>query len=170
MFFFLPGGMGIAFMKQYAGAGVEIPVFGPAFSFDEIILGAVGDAAIGVKNTAEWSHDLDNAKSKAFVEAFRAKYDRTPTIYAAQAYDAANLILSAIEKADPKDKDAFRAALKAAEFDSVRGEFKFGNNNHPIQDIYVREVVAGEGKPTNKLVGVAVKQRQDVYAAECELQ
>ena len=170
VFFFLPGGMGIAFMKQYAGAGVEIPVFGPAFSFDEIILGAVGDAAIGVKNTAEWSHDLDNAKSKAFVEAFRAKYDRTPTIYAAQTYDAANLILSAIEKADPKDKDAFRAALKAAEFDSVRGEFRFGNNNHPIQDIYVREVVAGEGKPTNKLVGVAVKQRQDVYAAECELQ
>ena len=169
VFFFLPGGMGIAFMKQYAAAAVDIPVYGPAFSFDEIILGAVGDAAIGVKNTAEWTHDLDVAKSKAFVEAFKAKYGRTPTIYAGQGYDTANLILAALGKADPAtDPDGFRAALKAAEFESVRGEFKFGSNNHPIQDIYVREVVAGpDGKPTNKLIGVALKDHQDVYAAEC---
>ncbi len=170
VFFFLPGGMGIAFMKQYAGAGVGLPVFGPAFSFDEVILGAVGEAAIGVRNTSQWAYDRENAANEAFVEAFREKHGRTPTLYASQGYDAANLILSALEKADVSDTDAFRAALEAAEFDSVRGDFRFGPNHHPIQDILVREVVPGpEGKPTNQLVGVAEEDHQDAYAAECEM-
>ncbi len=171
MFFFLPGGMGISFLKQYDAASVELPLFGPAFSFDEIILGAVGDAAIGVKNTAQWSHDLDNETNKQFVNAFREKYGRTPTLYAAQGYDTANLILSALDKADPAtDPDAFRKALEAADFASVRKNFKFGPNHHPIQDIYVREVVEGpDGKPTNKLIGVALEDHQDVYAADCKM-
>ncbi|MCL5775696.1 ABC transporter substrate-binding protein [Limibaculum sp. FT325] len=170
VFFFLPGGMGIAFMKQYAAANVGTPVFGPAFSFDEIILGAVGDAALGVKNTSQWAYDLDNPANKAFVESFRAEYGRTPTLYASQGFDAANLILSALGKAEVADKDAFRAALRAAEFASVRGAFRFGPNHHPIQDIYVREVVAGaDGKPTNRLVGVALKDHADAYAAECKM-
>jgi branched-chain amino acid transport system substrate-binding protein len=170
VFFFLPGGMGIAFMKQYASSGIELPVFGPAFSFDEVILGAVGNSAIGVKNTSQWAYDLDNAANEKFVKAFRAKYDRTPTLYASQGYDTANLILSALEKASPSDKDAFRKALEAADFDSVRGSFKFGSNHHPIQNIYVREVVAGDGKkPTNKLVGIAISDLQDAYVSECTL-
>jgi len=170
VFFFLPGGMGIAFMKQYAGSGVDIPVFGPAFSFDEIILGAVGDAAIGVRNTSQWSHDLDNAANRAFVEAFRTRHGRTPTLYASQGYDTANLLLSALAKAQPSDNAAFTAALKAAEFDSVRGDFAFGTNNHPVQDIYVREVIAGpDGKPTNRIAATAVRGNVDAYAAECPM-
>jgi len=169
IFFFLPGGMGIAFMKQFAGSGIDLPVYGPAFSFDEVILGAVGDAAIGVKNTSQWSHDLDNAANKTFVAAFREKHGRTPTLYASQGYDTANLILSALNSAKPSDADAFRSALKAANFDSVRGDFKFGSNQHPIQDVYVREVVAGDGKPTNKLMGVAIEDLQDAFASSCKL-
>jgi branched-chain amino acid transport system substrate-binding protein len=163
--------MGIAFMKQYAGSGVDIPVFGPAFSFDEVIIGAVGEAAVGTRNTSQWAYDLDNPTNAAFVEAFRAEYGRTPTLYASQGFDTANLILSALETADPSaDPDAFRAALEAAEFDSTRGDFRFGANHHPIQDILVREVVMGEdGKPTNRLVGVAVEDHQDAYAAECAM-
>ncbi len=170
VFFFLPGGMGISFMKQYAAADVGIPVFGPAFSFDEIILGAVGEAAIGTKNTSEWAYDLDVPANLAFVEAFRAAHGRTPTLYAAQGYDSARLILSALAKANPSDHDAFRAALEAADFASVRGAFKFGPNHHPIQNIYVREVVAGpDGKPTNKLVGTAIENHADAYASECKM-
>jgi branched-chain amino acid transport system substrate-binding protein len=170
VFFFLPGGMGISFMKQYAAAEVGLPVFGPAFSFDEIILGAVGDAALGVKNTSQWAYDLDNAANRTFVDGFRAAYGRTPTLYAAQGYETARLILSALDVAAPTDKAAFRAALFAADFDSVRGSFKFGSNHHPIQDILVREVVAGpDGKATNKLIGVALKDHQDVYAVDCKM-
>lgn len=170
VFFFLPGGMGIAFMKQYAQSGIEAPIFGPAFSFDQGILKAVGDAALGVKNSSQWSKDIDNAANKAFVADFQAEYGRLPSLYASQGYDAARLIASALEKAGGVgDADAFRAALKAAEFDSVRGAFKFGSNNHPIQDIYVREVIEEGGVLTNKIVGVGLKDHADAYASECSM-
>src|SRR3546814_8958770 len=91
--------MGIAFVKQYAQSGLEVPLFGPAFSFDQGILGAVGDAALGVKNTSQWSKDLDNAANKAFVESFQKEYGRLPSLYASQGYDSANLILAARKQA-----------------------------------------------------------------------
>ncbi|WP_187970737.1 ABC transporter substrate-binding protein [Aquibium microcysteis] len=169
VFFFLPGGMGIAFTKQWAQSGVDLPLMGPAFSFSQDVLPAIGDAAIGVKNSASWSPDLDNEANKAFVAAFKAEYNRLPSVYAAQAYDTANLILSAMGKASISDKDAFKAALKEADFDSVRGSFKFNTNQHPIQNIYVREVVKEGDVLTNKIVGTAFENHEDAYAKDCKM-
>lgn len=169
VFFFLPGGMGIAFMKQYAQSGVDIPVLGPAFSFDQGILKAVGEAALGVKNTSQWSKDIDTPENKAFVAAFQAEYGRLPSLYASQGFDTANLLLSALKTASPSDLTAFRAALKAADFTSVRGAFRFGTNQHPIQDLFVREVIKEGDVLTNKIVGVALKDRADAYAALCKM-
>jgi branched-chain amino acid transport system substrate-binding protein len=169
VYIFLPGGMGIAFMKQYAQSGVKIPVTGPGFSFDQDVLGAIGDAAVGVKNTAQWSPDLDNETNKKFVESFKAKYGRIPSLYASQGFDTANLILAAAGKASVKDADAFRAALKEANFKSTRGDFKFGNNNHPIQDIYVREVVKDGDVITNKIIATSFTDHQDAYAKDCKM-
>lgn len=169
VFFFLPGGMGIAFMKQYAQSGVGLPVLGPSFSFSQDVLPAVGDAALGVKNSASWSKDLDNEANKEFVEAFQAEYGRLPSIYAAQSWDTANLILSALAKASVKDKDAFRAALKEADFKSVRGEFTFNTNQHPIQNIYVREVVKEGDVLTNKIIGTAFEKHGDAYVEQCKM-
>ncbi|WP_297835401.1 ABC transporter substrate-binding protein [uncultured Roseibium sp.] len=169
VFFFLPGGMGISFLKQYADSGVGLPVVGPAFSFDQGILQAVGDAALGVKNTSQWSKDIDNDANKAFVESFQAEYGRLPSLYAAQGFDTANLLLSAMAKADVTDADGFRAALEAADFPSVRGKFSFGPNHHPIQDIYVREVIKVGDVYTNKIVGTALTDHGDAYSAECKM-
>ena len=169
VYFFLPGGMGISFLKQYANSGVDLPVVGPAFSFDQGILQAVGDAALGVRNTSQWSKDLDNAANVAFVESFQAKYGRLPSLYASQGFDTALLLISAMEVADVKDQDAFRTALEAANFASTRGDFAFGPNNHPIQDIYVREVVKEGDVYTNRIVGVALEDRGDAYAAVCKM-
>jgi len=169
VFFFLPGGMGISFLKQFSGSGIDLPVVGPAFSFDQGILQAVGDAALGVKNTSQWNKDIDNVVNKAFVESFQAKYGRLPSLYASQGFDTANLLLSAVAKADVSDADAFRAALKAAEFESTRGAFEFGNNHHPIQDIYVREVVKEGDVYTNKIIATGLSQHQDAYAADCAM-
>ncbi|GAB4382050.1 ABC transporter substrate-binding protein [Albidovulum sp.] len=169
VFFFLPGGMGISFLKQYAESGVGLPVIGPAFSFDQGILQAVGDAALGVRNTSQWSKDLDNPANKAFVESFKAEYGRLPSLYASQGFDTANLLISAMEKADISDPDAFRAALKAADFASTRGKFRFASNNHPIQDIYVREVVREGDVLTNKVVGVALHDHANAYVDECPM-
>ena len=173
VFFFLPGGMGINFLKQYAQAGLNetTPVFGPAFSFDARILKAVGDAAVGVHNGSQWNHDLKNPANQAFVKAFQEKYQRTPTLYASQGYDTAKLIGSALKATggNVEDMDAFRAALQKAEFDSVRGAFSFGNNHHPVQDIYVREVVKNDNGVINKTVAKVFENHADAYAAECKM-
>lgn len=169
VFFFLPGGMGISFLKQYADSGIDLPVVGPAFSFDQGILQAVGAAALGVKNTSQWNKDIDNATNKAFVESFQAEYGRLPSLYASQGFDTANLLLSAMDKASVTDSDAFRAALEAADFDSTRGDFSFASNHHPVQNIYVREVIQEGDVFTNKIIGLALENHADVYAAECSM-
>lgn len=164
---FLPGGMGIAFMKQFAQSGVTIPIIGPGFSFSQDVLPAIGDAALGVKSSGQWAKDLDNAANKVFLPAFEKEYGRLPSIYAVQAYDAAQLILSASAKASPKDADAFAAALKAADIKSPRGKFKFNTNRHPIQDIYITEVVKDNGVLTNKIVEKIFTDHGDAYAQAC---
>jgi len=169
VFFFLPGGMGIAFLKQYSDSGIDLPVVGPAFSFDQGILQAVGDAALGVVNTSQWNKDLDNATNAAFVESFQAEYDRLPSLYASQGFDTANLLISALDQADVSDADAFRAALKAADFDSTRGSFTFGDNHHPVQNIYAREVIKEGDVYTNKILSVALENHADAYAADCNM-
>lgn len=173
VFFFLPGGMGINFLKQYSQAGLNqsIPVFGPAFSFDARILKAVGDAAVGVLNGSQWNYDLDNAANKTFVAAFKSKYDRMPTLYASQGYDTANLIASALKATggDPSNMDAFRSALEKADFDSVRGNFRFGSNHHPVQDIYVREVVKDASGIHNTTLKKVFSNHADAYAGQCSL-
>jgi len=169
VFFFLPGGMGISFLKQYADSGVDLPVVGPAFSFDQGILQAVGGAALGVKNTSQWNKDIDNAANAAFVTSFQAEYGRLPSLYASQGFDTANLLISALAKSGVADADGFRAALEAAEFDSVRGDFSFASNHHPIQNIYVREVIKEGDVFTNKIIGTALENHADVYAADCQM-
>jgi branched-chain amino acid transport system substrate-binding protein len=174
VFFFLPGGMGINFIKQYSQAGLNkaIPVFGPAFSFDERLLKAVGEAALGVKNGSQWTHDLDNPANRQFVEAFRKAYDRTPTLYASQGYDAARLIGSALHSVggDVSNTDAMARAIRKADFDTVRGKFKFSANQHPIQDLYIREVVKdADGNYTNKTLKTVFTDHGNVYEADCKM-
>jgi len=174
VYFFLPGGMGINFIKQYAQAGLNksTPLFGPAFSFDERILKAVGDAAVGVVNGSQWSVDLDTPENNAFVTAFRKTYGRTPTLYASQGYDAALLIGSALKavNGDMKQADTFRTALEKADFPTVRGNFTFGKNHHPVQDIYVREVIKDEqGAYTNRILKQVFTNHADAYAGECTM-
>jgi branched-chain amino acid transport system substrate-binding protein len=169
VFFFLPGGMGISFLKQYSGSGVDLPVVGPAFSFDQGILQAVGEAAMGIKNTSQWNKDIDNPANEVFVAAFVAEYDRLPSLYASQGYDTANLLLSAMAAADVNDADAFRGALEAANFDSVRGDFAFTTNHHPVQNIYVREVIKEGDVYTNKIIATGLTDHGNAYVSECDM-
>jgi len=174
VFFFLPGGMGINFLKQYSQAGLskEVPVFGPAFSFDERLLKAVGDAAVGVHNGSQWNRDLDNGANNGFVAAFHKVHGRYPTLYASQGYDAARLIGSALAAVggNVDETQAFRAALRQAKFESVRGAFRFGPNQHPVQDLYVREVFKdGEGNYTNRTVKKVFTDHADAYAKDCKM-
>jgi len=170
IFIFLPGGMGISFMRQYEQSGLDLPIVSAGFSFDQDVLPAMGSAALGVINTGQWSPDLENEANTAFVASFQDTYGRLPSIYASQGFDTANLILSALEEADVSDQDAFREALRAANFVSVRGTFAFAPNHHPIHSIYVREVVEIDGTLTNRIIGTAFgDDYRDIHGANCSM-
>jgi branched-chain amino acid transport system substrate-binding protein len=174
VYIFLPGGMGINFIKQFVGAGLskDITLFGPGFSGDEDVIKAVGEPMLGMFNTSQWGHDMDNAANKKFVAEFEKAYGRLPTLYAAQGYDAARLIEAAVRDSKGKldDKAAVRKALEAAKFDSVRGAFKFNSNHFPVQDYYLRVITKdSKGRVTNRTLSSVFKGHADAYAASCKM-
>jgi branched-chain amino acid transport system substrate-binding protein len=173
-FIFLPGGMGINFVKQYNSSGLNrtIPLYTPGYSADEDTIKAVGEALVGVYNTSQWAWDLPNAANKRFVDGFMKEFGRRPTLYAAQAYDVALLVDQAVKDVGGKleDKAAFRKAIRTAKFDSPRGPFKFNNNHMPIHDIYLRQVVKlPDGTITNQTVSKVIEQHVDPFAAKCPM-
>jgi branched-chain amino acid transport system substrate-binding protein len=175
LYIFLPGGMGINFIKQFvaAGLGKETMLLLPGFSADQDVIGPVGPSMAGLFNTAHWSPDFTNAANQKFVAEFRKEYKRTPTLYASQGYDDAQLIDATIRatKGNLADKDALRRAMRTAKFDSVRGPFKFNTNQYPIQNYYVRTVGSdGHGGLINKSFNDPIlRDHGDAYVQACKM-
>lgn len=174
VFAFLVGAGGVAFVKQYAQAGLQnqIPFYTEDPVANPLTFPAQGDAAVGLIMGTNWTADLDNPANKKFVAAFTAKYNRLPATFAALGYDSVKLIDSAVREVGGKieNKDAVRAALRKANFQSVRGSFKFNNNHYPIQDLYIMEVKKDEkGNLRAVLKDTAVKDWQDPYHQECPM-
>jgi branched-chain amino acid transport system substrate-binding protein len=172
---FLPGGMGINFIKQFVGAGLskEMTLLQPGFGADQDIIRAVGDPMLGTFDTAHWALELQNPANRKFVAEFEKEYKRLPSVYASQGYDAAQLIDAAVRDVKGKldDKEAVRRALKAAKFQSVRGDFKFNTNQYPIQNYYLRVVGKdGQGRLVNKVLGEPIfRNHGDAYVQDCKM-
>lgn len=174
VFFFLPGGMGINFVKQFVAAGLsrDTQLFAPGFSADEDVIKAVGAPMLGMFNSSHWAHDMDNAENKRFVADFQKEYGRLPSLYASQGYDAALLIDAAVRDTKGKldDKDAVRKALEAKRFKSVRGDFRFNVNHYPVQNYYLRVIGRdAQGRVTNKTMGTVFTNHADAYVAQCKM-
>ena len=171
---FHPGGAGINFAKQYAAAGLgkTIPMVMPGFSMDARMLAATGDAAEGFYTTGIWSVAFDSANSKKFVQDFKAAYGRIPTDYAMQAYDTAQWIASGLKAVggDLNKTADFRAAMRKADFSSLRGKFALNTNQHPIQDLYLMRIEKNaQGELAPKVVRKIVSDDRDSYAAACKM-
>ena len=172
---FLPGGMGINFIKQFMAAGLnkDIRLIQPGFGADQDVIRAVGNDMLGVFDTAHWGLDLPNEANKKFVAEFEKEYKRLPTLYAAQGYDTALLIDAAVRASGGKmeDKDAMLKHLKTAKFNSVRGDFRFNTNNFPIQNYYLREVQKdAQGRLVNRIVGQPILANHgDAYVKDCPM-
>lgn len=170
---FLPGGMGVNFVKQFKQFGLmgKIPLL-TVSTVDGSTLPALGEVALGAYAGTFWGPDFKNATSQAFVEAFEKKYKRIPSQYAAQAYDSALLIDSALKKTGGKttDKKALRDALRAADYASLRGPYKFNVNGFPIENFYTFEVAKdGQGRVSLKTIAEPLKDHADAYASQCKL-
>ena len=173
VFVFLPGGLGINFIKQWGQAGMKakIPLL-TSSTTDGIGLPAMGDAALGVLSGTFWGPDFANPANQRFVKEFEAKYKRIPSQYAAQGYDAAQLIDAALTKTGGKvdDKKALLAAFRTAGFASVRGDFKFNTNQFPIQDLHIFEAIKDtQGRMTLKTVATPLKADKDAHADKCKM-
>ena len=173
VFAFYPGTAGVQFLTQYAQAGLkaQIPLF-TSFVIDALSLPRLNDLAIGVPGAQHWVNDLPNDANKKFVADFRAKYNRYPSFYAAQAYDAAKLINSAATgvKGDLSKKEAMRNEMRKANYASVRGPYRYGNNHFPIQNFYLQETVKDAGGAyTLKMVATALRDHQDRYHDQCPM-
>jgi len=171
VFVFLPGGMGVNFVKQFRQAGLaDKMAFLSAFTVDESTLPAQQDAALGFFGGANWAPNLDTPQNKAFVAAYEKEYNAVPATYAFQAYDAAMLIDSAVAqvKGNLADKDALRSALAKADFRSLRGAFKFNINHYPIQDFYLVKVAKRpDGKFQTEIVKKVFENYADSHAKDC---
>src|SRR4051812_9794503 len=174
VFVFYPGGMGVQFVKQYSQAGLrdQIPLYS-VFTVDETTLPALKEAAIGQYEARFWSPDLDVPASKKYVADFEKKFGYTPSYYGAQSYDAIMLIDSAVRatKGNVKDTKALVAAMRKADYNSIRGKFQFNNNQHPIQDFYLLQAVKADNKDgvAMKIMQKAFEKHQDAYHQECKM-
>jgi branched-chain amino acid transport system substrate-binding protein len=172
IFVFYPGAAGVQFLNQYAQAGLKgkIPLY-TAFTIDSLSLPRQKELALGVPGVQQWVNDLPNEANKKFVADFKKKYGNYPSFYGAQAYDAAMLLASVVSSVkDLGDKAAVRKALEKADFKSVRGNFKYGNNHFPIQNFYLQDVVKdADGKLTLKTVATIVKDSQDRHHDKCKM-
>ncbi len=172
---FLPGGMGINFIKQFVAAGLnkDTKLVLPGFSADQDIIRSVGDDMLGIYDAAHWAPEMANPANKKFVAEFEKEYKRLPSVYASQGYDTALLIDAAVRasKGNLDDKELLRKNLKEAKFASVRGDFKFNNNQFPIQNYYLREVVKdSQGRLVNRVMGQPIfTNHGDSFSNECML-
>ncbi len=172
LFTFMPGGLGVNLVRQYRQAGLAGIPFLSTFTVDEATLPAQGEAALGFYSASTWAPNMDNERNPRFVRDFEAQYDYVPASYAAHAYDGAMLLDAAIRKVGGNlaDKAALRAAIEAAEFRSVRGNFRFGANHFPVQDLWLCRVARRpDGKFQTEAVRRVFENNVDPYAAECRM-
>jgi len=173
IFVFYPGGPGVQFVTQYVQAGLkgQIPLY-TAFTIDDLSLPRLKDLAVGVPGAQEWVADLPNDANKKFVADYKAKYNLSPSFYGAQTYDAVALLDSAVTavKGDLSNKEGMRKEMEKADFKSVRGSFKFGNNHIPIQNFYLQDAVKNDdGSYSLKTVALIVKDDQDRFHDQCSM-
>ena len=173
IFAFYPGGAGVQFVTQYVQAGLrgQIPLY-TAFTIDDLSLPRLKDLAVGVPGAQEWVNDLPNPANRKYVADYKARYNASPSFYGAQTYDAAGLIDSAVTavKGDLSNKEGMRKEMEKANFKSVRGNFKFGNNHIPIQDFYLQDAAKNpDGSYSLHTVATIVKDDQDRFHDRCPM-
>jgi branched-chain amino acid transport system substrate-binding protein len=173
VFVFYPGAAGVQFLNQYAQSGLrgQIPLY-TAFTIDSLSLPLQKDLALGVPGVQQWVNDLPNEANKKFVADFRKRHNAYPSFYGAQSYDAAFLLNSAVTavKGDLNNKDGMRNEMRKANYASVRGPYRYGNNHFPIQNFYLQDVVKdSEGNLTLKTMATIVKDSQDQHHKRCPM-
>jgi branched-chain amino acid transport system substrate-binding protein len=149
----------------------QIPLY-TAFTIDDLSLPRLKDLAVGVPGAQQWVSDQPNSTNQKFVADYKAKHNTLPSFYGAQTYDAVGLIDSAVTaiKGDLSNKEGMRKEMEKANFKSVRGNFKFGNNHIPIQNFYLQDAMKNpDGTYSLHTVATIVENDQDRFHDRCPM-
>jgi branched-chain amino acid transport system substrate-binding protein len=150
---FLAGSEAVRFHQQADDFGLDVPVIGPGFTLEEIVLQAAGDAAVGFIGALQYIHTIDTPENSEFVEGYTEFAERPPTTYANDAYVAMMAVTAALEDTGgDATADTFAEALAGVEFSSPRGPFRFDENHQAVYTVYIYEVVDGEDGPTLEVI------------------
>ena len=173
IFAFLPGAMGVSFMKQYKASGLDKAVkLYTVYTVDYGTLKAHGKNAVGSYHTTIWNSDSKDEVNQRFIKDYIKKYGHHPSMFSLQGYDGALLIDLGVRgaKGDLKDHDAIRNAMRTADIKSPRGKFSYNVNHSPIQDYYKREVIAdADGNPKIVVRGKVFAQAKDSHYTKCKM-
>src|SRR4051794_6245720 len=151
---FYAGSDAVNFVKQYAEFGLnrDIRLCGSGAMLEADTLPAQGPAALRAISAYHWATTLDTLENKAFTQAFQQKFNKDADGYAVQGYDAARVIVEALNKTqgDASNKDRLLEEIAAVKFVSPRGPFEFDPESHNVvHNEYVREVREVNGKVVN---------------------
>ena len=136
VFFIGEYGDAAKFLKQLRGAGLNTAFLGSEGVFDqEFIISAKGNSEKALVIS------LPEVKDKSFLENYKAKFRKELGSYSANSYDAANILISAIEKVKEKNPDKIAKAVRETkDFPGLTGIISFdekGDLVNPNFSIYV---------------------------------
>jgi branched-chain amino acid transport system substrate-binding protein len=156
IFLGLAGSNGFRFLRQFVEYGMKdkLQPVGGMTALDEAVLRNMGDEALGVVTACWYSAELDNPLNNKFAPAFRNEFKYDPGFYAASTYVEAAVLEAALQAVNGKieDKDAFMAALRATNVDTVRGPVKFDEFGNVVGNVYIRKVVRKDGRLVNSVI------------------
>ncbi|MDQ0316471.1 ABC transporter substrate-binding protein [Amorphus orientalis] len=169
VYVFYAGSEAINFVKQYDAFGLNdtATLHGSGFINSPLYVDAQGPAAVGTVASLHYIPTLDTPENKTFVEAVQKRYERTPSEYTVQGYDAGRSFVEAI-KSGATDKEAIAKALPTVEYVSPRGPVSIDPaTNNIVQNMYIYETVEGDdGKLTQKLIGTVENVKDPVNGCE----
>ncbi len=136
---FLPyyGADAAMILAQAKEIGLDVKFYGADGISDIVDLVADKSLLTSVVYTDHFTTDAQSETAVKFVEAFQAEYGKMPTIaFSATGYDAAMVLLSAIQAAGTTDKEAVVQAIKATNLTAVSGNITFDDHNDPIKSTF----------------------------------
>lgn len=156
MYVFAAGAGSVAFFQQYQDFGLGgVTPMGSGF-LTAGILEELGETALGLVQTGQYTPLIDTPANQEFVAAYTAATGGEAGVYSSQGYIGAQAIALAIEAlgGDTSDQAAISAAVRALEFESPAGMISFNEHGQVIRDIYVTRVVESGDGVTQEIIDV----------------
>ncbi len=130
-------------MNQYKAINPDIVFVLSSGAFSQELLDLAGESANGSYLPNSFFDQSSNPVTKKFVEDFNAMYGSNPNTFAAQCYDAANMIFTAIEAGQSDARADIVSNLYTVTFDGAAGKTQFDETGDCPKEQVCLQIVDG---------------------------